>query len=53
LFERLLKATQKNRSAMLNTHEVVIEVPKFDVPVILAFNAALWVVVIGMFAAIV
>lgn len=37
---------------MLNTREVKIEVPRFDVPVILVFNAALWVALIALAAAI-
>jgi hypothetical protein len=52
LFERLPKATQKNRFAMLNANEVTIEVPKFDVPLILASNAALWVVIIALGATV-
>jgi hypothetical protein len=52
LVERLPKATQKNGFAMLNASEVIIEVPKFDVPLIVASNAALWVVVIGVVAAV-
>lgn len=52
LFERLPKATQKNGIVMLNASEVTIEVPKFDVPLILASNAALWVVLIALGAAV-
>jgi hypothetical protein len=32
---------------MINSQEVTIEVPQFDLPVILAFNAALWVAIIA------
>lgn len=37
---------------MINAREVVIEVPKFDVPLILAANAVLWLAVIALLAAI-
>jgi hypothetical protein len=37
---------------MLHATEVKIEVPPFNIPVILAFNAALWVLVIGVAAAV-
>jgi hypothetical protein len=33
---------------MIDTRNVCIEVPEFDLPVILAFNAALWTVLIAV-----
>ena len=33
---------------MIRGREIVIEVPKFDLPVILAFNAALWALIIAL-----
>jgi hypothetical protein len=38
----------RNGRSMIDTRNVCIEVPEFDLPVILAFNAALWTVVIAV-----
>lgn len=42
----------KNRFAMFNDRELTIDVPHFDLPVILAFNAVLWVPIIAFAAAV-
>jgi hypothetical protein len=42
----------RNGRSMIDTRNVCIEVPKFDLAVILAFNAALWTVGIAVALAV-